>query len=250
MGFAYPQMLLITPEGRFVVELFSGYVASVEDSAWNISFKTEEEFAEWLEEITERSTFQSDILPSVQDQILTCSTCSYDFDNARFVVHLHFNAGGEGTIVRYVAGHKVHRLHAPGIQLGKAFGDFGVALAIPQPAGNILLILPGKQAGSQHFPQVLVCFLRVSGKGLGNGAIPQVVFQKLFKPFPALGPENRVSHARGKKLYGIFPQLFDMAGSKVGETIHRTLNAIRGGQRLIPLSDFFSDEFPASWQNK
>ena len=83
----HPQMLLITPEGRFVVELFSGYVASVEDSAWNISFKTEEEFAEWLEEITERSTFQSDILPSVQNQILTCSTCSYDFDNARFVVH-------------------------------------------------------------------------------------------------------------------------------------------------------------------
>ena len=91
------------------------------------------------------------------------------------VQDFHLNAGGEGAVIRYISGHKVHRLHAPGIQLGKAFGDFGVALAIPQPAGNVLFVLPGKQAGSQHFPQVLVRFLRVSRKELGNGAVSQVV---------------------------------------------------------------------------
>ena len=123
---------------------------------------------------------------------------------------LHLNAGGEGAVVCYIPGRKLHRLHAPGIQLGKAFGNFGVALAIPQPAGNILLVLPGKQAGSQHFPQVLVRFLRVGGKELGNGAVSQVVFQKLLKPFPALGPEDGVGHAGGKKLYGILPQLRDL----------------------------------------
>ena len=126
------------------------------------------------------------------------------------VQDLHLNAGGEGAVVRYIPGHKVHRLHAPGIQLGKAFGDFGVALAIPHPAGNVLLVLPGKQAGSQHFPQVLVRFLRVGGKELGNGAVSQVVFQKLLKPFPALGPEDGVGHAGRKKLYGILPQLRDL----------------------------------------
>ena len=126
------------------------------------------------------------------------------------VQDLHLNAGGEGAVVRYIPGHKVHRLHAPGIQLGKAFGDFGVALAIPQPAGNVLLILPGKQAGSQHFPQVLVRFLRVGKKELGNGAVSQVVFQQLLEPFPVFGPEDWVSHAGRKKLYGIRPQFCDL----------------------------------------
>jgi len=126
------------------------------------------------------------------------------------VQDLHLNAGGEGAVVCYIPGRKVHRLHTPGIQLGKAFGDFGVALAIPQPAGNVLLILPGKQAGSQHFPQVLVRFLRGSRKELGNGAVSQVVFQKLLKPLPTFGPEDGVSHAGRKKLYRIFPQLRDL----------------------------------------
>ena len=144
---------------------------------------------------------RSQFIPSV------CQGRKFSF---LMVQDLHLNAGGEGTVVRYVAGHKVHRLHAPGIQLGKAFSDLGVSLAIPQPAGNILLVLPGKQAGSQHFPQVLVRFLRVSRKELGNGAVSQVVFQKLLKPFPALGPEDRVSHASGKKLYRILPQLCDL----------------------------------------
>ena len=126
------------------------------------------------------------------------------------VQDLHLNAGGEGAVIRYIPGHKVHRLHAPGIQLGKAFGDFGVALAIPQPAGNVLLILPGKQAGSQHFPQILVRFLRVGKKELGNGAVSQVIFQKLLEPFPAFGPEDGVSHAGRKKLYRILPQLRDL----------------------------------------
>ena len=126
------------------------------------------------------------------------------------VQDLHLNAGGGGAVVRYIPGRKVHRFHTPGIQLGKSLGDFGVALAIPQPAGNVLLVLPGKQAGSQHFPQVLVRFLRVGGKELGNGAVSQVVFQKLLKPFPALGPEDGVGHAGRKKLYGILPQLRDL----------------------------------------
>ena len=121
------------------------------------------------------------------------------------VQDFHLDTGGEGAVVRYIPSRKLHRLHATGIQLRKALGDFGVALAITQPAGNVLLILPGKQAGSQHFPQVLVRFLRVSGKKLGNRAVSQVVFQKLLKPLPAFGPEDGVSHAGRKKLYRIFP---------------------------------------------
>ena len=144
---------------------------------------------------------RSQFIPSV------CQGRKFSF---LMVQDLHLNAGGEGAVVRYVAGHKVHRLHTTGIQFGKTLGDSGVALAIPQPAGNILFVLPGKQAGSQHFPQVLVRFLRVGKKELGNGAVSQVVFQKLLEPFPAFGPEDGVSHAGRKKLYRILPQLRDL----------------------------------------
>ena len=84
---AHPRLLLVTPEERFVVELFSGYVAGVTDEAWRTRFSTSEEWEVWLEEITERSVFESKVQPTLEDRILTLSTCSYEFENAQFVVH-------------------------------------------------------------------------------------------------------------------------------------------------------------------
>lgn len=83
----HPRMLLVTPEGRFVVELFSGYVASVKEEAWKLDFSSPEEWERWLAETAERSGFHSQVQPSPQDKILTLSTCSYEFENARFVLH-------------------------------------------------------------------------------------------------------------------------------------------------------------------
>lgn len=83
----HPRMLLVTPEGRFTVELFSGYVADVEGTAWDLDFSSPEEWTQWLEETAERSAFQSEVRPAPRDRILTLSTCSYEFENARFVVH-------------------------------------------------------------------------------------------------------------------------------------------------------------------
>lgn len=82
----HPQLLLVTPENRFVVELFAGYVANVEDAAWEISFADEAAFEQWLAETKGKSMFESGVEPTSNDRILTLSTCSYEFDNARFVV--------------------------------------------------------------------------------------------------------------------------------------------------------------------
>ena len=41
-----------------------------------------------------------------------CQRCKFSF---LMVQDLHLNAGGKGAVVRYIPGHKVHRLHAPGI---------------------------------------------------------------------------------------------------------------------------------------
>lgn len=77
---------LITPEQTYKIEFFAGYVANVTDSAWKIDFESDEVCEEWMKEAKEKSLFESNISPAVTDRILTLSTCSYEFDNARFVL--------------------------------------------------------------------------------------------------------------------------------------------------------------------
>lgn len=77
----------MTPGSNFVIELFAGYVASVRDDAWQIQFSDEFAMEAWLEAAIEKSTFESGMAPLPADRIITLSTCSYEFSNARFVVH-------------------------------------------------------------------------------------------------------------------------------------------------------------------
>ena len=83
----HPVALLMTPQGNYRLEIFSAYVADVEQNAWDCGFASDAEFARWLEEVAAKSEFQTDLTPTAQDRIVTLSTCSKDFNNARFVVH-------------------------------------------------------------------------------------------------------------------------------------------------------------------
>lgn len=77
---------LLTPEKNFKVEFFAGYVANVEDDAWNMNF-TASGFEDWCARVIVKSCFAGDIIPSSNDRIITLTTCSYEFKNARFVLH-------------------------------------------------------------------------------------------------------------------------------------------------------------------
>lgn len=81
-----PTFLLLTPEENYVVELFAGYIADAEEGAWSIEFADADDFAQWLEAAKDRSMFSSPVQPTFSDRILTLSTCSYEFPEARFVV--------------------------------------------------------------------------------------------------------------------------------------------------------------------
>lgn len=83
----HPRLLLITPERVFAVELFAGYATSVEANAWTLTFDGEDARNAWIEEALAVSAFVSDVRPAASESILTLSTCSYVFDDARFVVH-------------------------------------------------------------------------------------------------------------------------------------------------------------------
>lgn len=83
---AHPTCQLMTPEGNYTVEFFAGFVANLKSGAWDQNFRSEEDFADWLAKAKAKSTFQSDVTPTTQDRVLTLSTCSYEYEDARYVL--------------------------------------------------------------------------------------------------------------------------------------------------------------------
>lgn len=83
---AHPTALLVTPTASYKIQFFSGYVTDNDANAWETEF-TSMEFADWLLEISGRSAFSSEFFPGEDDRIVTLSTCSYEFDDAKFVLH-------------------------------------------------------------------------------------------------------------------------------------------------------------------
>ncbi|MDO4268276.1 MAG: class B sortase [Eubacteriales bacterium] len=84
---AHPELWYLTETGRYRLEVFAAYVADVNAGAWQKDFSSEEEFDAWVKERQRRSAFTADVLPGEGDRVITLSTCSYEFDDARFVVH-------------------------------------------------------------------------------------------------------------------------------------------------------------------
>ena len=78
-------VLLLTPNKNYHVELFSAYVASESSDAWQLNFENDE-YADWLAAACESSGIATDVSPTVENRVLTLSTCSYEYSGARLVV--------------------------------------------------------------------------------------------------------------------------------------------------------------------
>lgn len=83
---AHSTGMIMTPDGNFQFEIVGGYVASLADSAWQLDFANDEDFYSWLQASMEKSTISTGAELSPDDRIITFSTCSYEFSNARFVL--------------------------------------------------------------------------------------------------------------------------------------------------------------------
>lgn len=83
---AHPTGWLVTPSGEYRIRFFSGYVADTGADAWETEFP-DGAYGAWLEALGRKSCFASGIVPAAEDKLLTLSTCSYEFEDARFVVH-------------------------------------------------------------------------------------------------------------------------------------------------------------------
>lgn len=83
---------LLTPDVNYRLEFFSGYVSSVDSNAWDLNF-AQGEYEDWLSELKRRSAFTSPVEPLAEDRVVTLSTCSSAFENARFVLHARLSPG-------------------------------------------------------------------------------------------------------------------------------------------------------------
>ena len=83
---AHPTVLLLTPTENYRIQLFSGYVADNWSNAWELDLD-DTNMAQWLQELQGRSCFTPTDIPEPTAQIVTLSTCTYEFQDAKFLVH-------------------------------------------------------------------------------------------------------------------------------------------------------------------
>lgn len=82
----HPTLYYLTPDGNYKIELFAGMVTSANSEIYMPEFGDSESFKTVLQKLKAESTFVSDVSVSEADQIVTLSTCSYEFGNARYVI--------------------------------------------------------------------------------------------------------------------------------------------------------------------
>lgn len=68
-------------------EIFSVYITDIYFDYIQTRFETTEEYLGFLNRITNKSLYKSDVKLGENDKILTLSTCTYEFDNARLAIH-------------------------------------------------------------------------------------------------------------------------------------------------------------------
>ena len=91
---AHPVIYLLTPERDYLLEVFSGIVSDPADEELAFWFGSAAEREAYYEQAVERSDFISDMAMTAKDHIVTLSTCTYEFEDARYLVHTVLRAMG------------------------------------------------------------------------------------------------------------------------------------------------------------
>ena len=81
----HPVMYIYVPGQRYKLELILGYTTTATDPIYQLPDSAEERQA-ILDKAYRLSTFESNIRPAETDHLVTLSTCSYTYDDARYVV--------------------------------------------------------------------------------------------------------------------------------------------------------------------
>ncbi len=83
----HPVMYYLTGEHRYRIDIFASYETTGGSDAFTIFFDSEKTYGGYLEKRWSMSKIDTSGLPmTTDDNIITLSTCSYDYNNARYVV--------------------------------------------------------------------------------------------------------------------------------------------------------------------
>ena len=79
---------IISPQSETLrYEIFSVYTTDASDNYLKTSFDRGEDYKEFLDSICDKSLFPLSTEVSVEDRIITLYTCSYEYKDARTVIH-------------------------------------------------------------------------------------------------------------------------------------------------------------------
>lgn len=81
----HPVLYFLTPDTDYKIELISGFVTPSTSALYNV-YLSESERMQVVTDIFNSSDFLSNAEFSDDDRLLTLSTCSYEYDSARYVV--------------------------------------------------------------------------------------------------------------------------------------------------------------------
>lgn len=81
-----PSMLLFTPDGDYRIELFAGILTDGTQDFGRFSFETPSEFRSYVDRLRQQSTFTTDVKIEEGDRMITLSTCTYEFEEGRYVL--------------------------------------------------------------------------------------------------------------------------------------------------------------------
>lgn len=80
--------IILTIDGKqYEYEIFSAYVNNVNNVEFKFDFRNDDEYLKYLQEIKEKSIFSRDTDIISNERIVTLSTCSYENDDARIIIH-------------------------------------------------------------------------------------------------------------------------------------------------------------------
>lgn len=80
-------MILYTPERDYRVELIAGQVLDGQTGTFPLVFGEPPERQQWLKALLSSSTFKSQVTVGEEEQLLALCTCSYEYQDARYVVY-------------------------------------------------------------------------------------------------------------------------------------------------------------------
>lgn len=81
----HPVMWLLTPAGDYRLELLAGYVTEATSQVYSLH-QSETDVYTMVQQAMEQSTFTASLTIAPEDRFVTLSTCSYEYDNARYVL--------------------------------------------------------------------------------------------------------------------------------------------------------------------